>query len=287
MIANNWGSFKELDKTKHKKLHTKVKLGLPSALRGIIWTRLSKSIDAVIPGKYNELLQQRTANTNSNLCPIEKDSPRAFPYHPFFLNEGQTKLQNVLLAYANRNPELGYMSGMHLITAILLFNMDEENAFWMLDTLMKDYQIEGFFLGNREILINAMKQLSHYLENNIPELWEHFVQIGIETIHFAISWFLTLYSYIGDSGSFTMRVLDVFLYEGPSILFRVATAILKHSKAKLLTADFSEVLQHFHSLNETLTPDTILSIAYKLPKTPIIERFYSSDVELQLIMSKK
>uniref|UniRef100_A0A6B2LF78 Rab-GAP TBC domain-containing protein n=1 Tax=Arcella intermedia TaxID=1963864 RepID=A0A6B2LF78_9EUKA len=176
MIANNWGSFKELDKTKHKKLHTKVKLGLPSALRGIIWTRLSKSIDAVIPGKYNELLQQRTANTNSNLCPIEKDSPRAFPYHPFFLNEGQTKLQNVLLAYANRNPELGYMSGMHLITAILLFNMDEENAFWMLDTLMKDYQIEGFFLGNREILINAMKQLSHYLENNIPELWEHFVR---------------------------------------------------------------------------------------------------------------
>ena len=56
--------------------------------------------------------------------------------HPEFIipaDSGKNRLYNVLNAYANFDEEVGYCQGMNFITAMLLFNIiDEEDVFWCL-----------------------------------------------------------------------------------------------------------------------------------------------------------
>lgn len=61
---------------------------------------------------------------------------------------------------------------------------------------------------------------------------------------YASQWFLTLYT-----AKFPLymvfRILDLFLYEGISVVFTIALALLKHSQRDLLALDFEGVLKHF------------------------------------------
>jgi hypothetical protein len=38
----------------------------------------------------------------------KKDAPRTFPHHPYFGEEGQSKLKRVLVAYSRRNPKYAF-----------------------------------------------------------------------------------------------------------------------------------------------------------------------------------
>ena len=48
-------------------------------------------------------------------------------------SEGQNKLYNVLLAYSEFNPEVGYCQGMSYIAGLLLMFYSEPESFWILD----------------------------------------------------------------------------------------------------------------------------------------------------------
>ena len=70
---------------------------------------------------------------------ISKDLVRTFPYHPYYKKEENLKkLERVLVAYANRNPSVGYCQSMNFISGILLLFLSEENTFWVLCTLAED-----------------------------------------------------------------------------------------------------------------------------------------------------
>lgn len=61
---------------------------------------------------------------------IQKDIKRTFPTHVMFANEdgygyfiidfSQTKLRNILNAYAHYNPQVGYCQGMGMLVGIIL-----------------------------------------------------------------------------------------------------------------------------------------------------------------------
>lgn len=52
---------------------------------------------------------------------IEQDVRRTLPSHPMFQSEaGLAALRRVLLAYAARNPALGYCQSMNFLAAMLL-----------------------------------------------------------------------------------------------------------------------------------------------------------------------
>jgi hypothetical protein len=52
---------------------------------------------------------------------------------------GQNQLFNVLVAYANYDPEINYCQGIAFIVAILLYNLeDEEDSFYALVYIMQN-----------------------------------------------------------------------------------------------------------------------------------------------------
>lgn len=99
---------------------------------------------------YFLLLRQLYASRPNEIVdpPISLDLPRTFPYHPKFGKDGThiQALRNVLVAYANFNPALGYCQGMSFIAAMLLMHLEEEvNISELLNSINVDVaRILGF-----------------------------------------------------------------------------------------------------------------------------------------------
>ncbi|XP_021998964.1 TBC1 domain family member 2B isoform X2 [Helianthus annuus] len=54
--------------------------------------------------------------------------------------------RRLLLAYARRNPDVGYCQAMNFFAAMLLLMMPEENAFWTLVGMIDGYfYFDGYF----------------------------------------------------------------------------------------------------------------------------------------------
>ncbi|CAG2062122.1 unnamed protein product [Timema podura] len=59
----------------------------------------------------------------------------------------------------------------------------------------------------------------------LPQLWQHFSDKGVESHMFASQWFLTLFT-ARFPLYFVFHILDVFLLQGVDTLFQVALALL-------------------------------------------------------------
>jgi hypothetical protein len=70
-----------------------------------------------------------------------QDLPRTYPKNKWIAHpEGQQALKCVLMAYSAHNKHIGYCQSMNYVAAMLLLGLDknEENAFWLLATLIED-----------------------------------------------------------------------------------------------------------------------------------------------------
>ena len=128
-----------LDALPHTELKRLARLGIPASRRGHIWPKLVRSGDlrgTESASYFNTLLAAPAA------CPgdpgfaaerqIDLDLKRTFPGHKLLSGEpGMERLRKVLVAYARRAPNVGYVQGMGFIAALfLIFVEDPEDAFW-------------------------------------------------------------------------------------------------------------------------------------------------------------
>ena len=63
------------------------------------------------------------------------------------LEEGRTKLSNVLIAYARWDPHVGYVQGMNFIVANLLLHADEEVVILAMHTYLDKLRLRMFTIG--------------------------------------------------------------------------------------------------------------------------------------------
>jgi len=176
---------------------------------------------------------------------ILRDVNRTFPAHAFFQDEnGQQALYRICKAYAIYDDEIGYCQGLSFLTASLLLHMPEEQAFNLLVKIMFHYRIRDIYKMNFENLHLRFYQLEMLIQECLPELYEHFLDLNIETHMYASQWFLTLYT-----AKFPLymvyRIVDLFLMHGVSVLFSVGVALLKVAQRDLLALDFEGVLKYF------------------------------------------
>jgi hypothetical protein len=64
-----------------------------------------------------------------------------------------------------------------------------------------------------------------FLQEQLPQLWQHFSDKGVEPHMFASQWFLTLFT-ARFPLYFVFHIIDVFLLQGVDTLFQVALALL-------------------------------------------------------------
>jgi hypothetical protein len=63
----------------------------------------------------------------------------------------------------------------------LLLQMPEEQAFYLLVKIMFDYGFRDLYRDGFDNLHLSLYQLDKLVQDQIPELWTHFQELGIES----------------------------------------------------------------------------------------------------------
>ncbi|XP_058123223.1 rab GTPase-activating protein 1 [Anopheles ziemanni] len=221
-----------------------VRMGIPEPMRGLVWQRL-----ACIGNRSEMFDSYRVLITKETNCEtvIQRDINRTFPAHKFFKENGgigQENLYKVSKAYAVYDTEVGYCQGLSFIAASLLLHMPEEEAFCVLVALMYNYGLRDMYKMGFESLYLRLYQLNRLMKDQLPDLYDHFVAMGVESHMFASQWFLTLFT-ARFPLYFVFYILDVFLLDGIPVLFQVALTLLSVCRKELLELDFEGILKYF------------------------------------------
>ncbi|GJJ68849.1 hypothetical protein EMPS_01195 [Entomortierella parvispora] len=227
-------------------LSARVRQGLPSKLRGLIWQSMSQASSTYLETMYTQLLKEHSPYERI----IQRDLARTFPQIDMFKEDGgkgQEMLGNILKAYSLYDPHVGYCQGLGFLVGPLLMNMDEKEAFCVFVRLMETYDMRTMFTLNMEGLQLRLYQFSALLSEHLPMLHAHLSFHSIHAAMYASQWFLSLFAYTYPL-PLVLRIYDVVFTEGaPETIMRVAVAFLKKNEEKLMQ------LQEFEDLLEVLS----------------------------------
>lgn len=179
--------------------------GIPVTLRAKIWSECSGASVLRVPGYYDGLVAMTNNDDDTNghtytsleaISQIETDIHRTLTDNVFFRKgPGIAKLKEVLLAYARRNPQIGYCQGMNLIAGSLLLIMPTaEDTFWILTSIVENilppqYYDSGFIASRADQIV-----LRQYVSEVLPKLSAHLDKLGIQLEALTFQWFLSLFT---------------------------------------------------------------------------------------------
>ena len=237
--------------------------GFPNALRGDVWTFLSRSHLLELREKpYSYFQQIKNISIQKAIC---KDIGRTFPYHTLFKAgyQGQQTMLNILSAYANYDQEIGYCQGMNFIAGVLLINLPEEKAFWTFVSIMFDKDWRGLFIEGMPRLNKILTEFKQKVEFNDALLFKHLIEHGVEINVFA-KYFITLFSCDGNI-ELGEKVLDIFLCDGEEGLFDLLLKALLKERSKLLQMKYEGLFTHLSRELGRTCLDIINGNAFNFP----------------------
>ena len=221
----------------YKKVQSRCRKGIPPSIRPTAWLYLSSAIalkdkDQKGQTKYERLCKKK--GEAKWLEDIQKDLDRNFPTHELFGGEfghiGKNELFNVLKAYSVYNPAVGYCQAQAPIAALLLMNMPAEDAFWCLQTI-SDQILKGYYAEGMVAIQADGNALFALLKISSPAVHAHMTEQEIEPMLFMQEWFLCAYSRTLPWSS-VLRIWDMFMCDGYSVIFKVGLVLLKCTLTK-------------------------------------------------------
>lgn len=230
--------------------------------------------------------EQMLAHSRNNSTQSANPLPRAPGSEPEII----AQLRRVLSAFAIFNPAIGYCQSLNFLGGmLLLFVESEEQAFWLLNIITRVY-----LPGTHEMSLEGSKVdlsvLMQELQDVLPNVWAKISDDGsgsgaakkkprrprkgaastisgenLPPVTLALTaWFMSCF--IGTLPmETTLRVWDVFFYEGSKTLFRVALAIFKAGENEIKAInDPMEVFAVVQSLpRKMLDANLFMEIAFK------------------------
>ncbi|ELU01805.1 hypothetical protein CAPTEDRAFT_224494 [Capitella teleta] len=257
--------------------------GIPSSVRGKVWKlaigndlnltpelyeiclarakdRIKLMREAAASGQYNSdtdslcSFSDAVPSREGSLDLIRLDVSRTFPQLCIFQKGGpfNLPLQGLLGSYACYRPDVGYVQGMSFIAAVLLLNMEGDDAFICFSNLLNRPCQIAFFRLDEMLMKVYFDTYETFFKENLPKLFAHFKRLSITPDLYLIDWMFTLYakSLPLDVAS---RVWDVFCRDGEEFLFRTALGILKLYEDTALGLDFIHLAQFLTKLPESMS----------------------------------
>ena len=150
-------------------------------------------------------------------------------------------LFNVAKAYSNYDTGVGYCQGSPFIIAVLLMHMPEEESFSIFCAIMRHYGLRGLFKSSMADLPLRLYQLDNLLLFTFPVLHAHFRDIGLEIATYSPPMFLSMFATLLPL-KLVCRVMDAFLLDGQTAIFRFALAIMADNHDRLLLANMEDAM---------------------------------------------
>ncbi|KPA81760.1 putative rab-like GTPase activating protein [Leptomonas pyrrhocoris] len=275
-IVTHWKSAKVAE------LKRLCRRGIPQPRRLVVWQRLLRSWGwkQRYLGLYARLRSQEMASKELAGV-IERDLDRTFPTHRLFADgvngRGQQMLRNILRAYANHNPKVGYCQGMGFLAATLILQIEEEeDAFWAFVGLMegKKYRMAAVFSPGFPELQSAFAVFEGLMKRKMPSLYKHLHdKYQIHPSFYSTHWFMTVFTYYFNFGLIS-RIWDMFLCEGWKPVYRIALALVHIEERNLLRLRTeTELLLALKVIQEAKRPEQLLKVALGIKfKTSVMNR---------------
>lgn len=261
---------------KSRKVKKLVRTGVPASIRREVWLFLANASVRRRPGLFEQLCKTSQGTKGKRgkeeaYETIEKDLHRTLPDHRLFMGEkatGRADLEGILKSYVHFNPMLGYTQGMGLLAAFSLIHMPAEDAFWLLCAVLRNPQMEEYYsAGMKQLHVDSVV-FSNLLHSMDAELHARFEEVGLVSMMFTPNWFLPLFTRVLPWTTL-VRVWDVFFFEGPTWMLRVALAIVRILREQLMNRAMcptaGEMLQLLlHPPPHNLTVENVLNCAFSV-----------------------
>eukprot|EP01027_Heterolobosea_sp_BB2_P010198 GEZU01014986.1.p1 GENE.GEZU01014986.1~~GEZU01014986.1.p1 ORF type:complete len:184 (-),score=23.46 GEZU01014986.1:21-572(-) len=140
---------------------------------------------------------------------------------------------------------------MNFIAAMLLLLLDEESAFWVLDSIVQDL-LPDYFTSD---LIGAQvdqRVFQYIFEKSLPDVDQHIKSIDPTILSMVTTkWFISLYLDVIPAQT-VVRIWDVFFLERSfTIFFKVGLALMLLNKQKILECrTMSQVYPFLKAMSE-------------------------------------
>ena len=122
---------------------------------------------------------------------IEKDLLRTLPTNACFYSSnsvGIPRLRRVLQSIAWLYPSIGYCQGMGTIVASLLLFLEEEDAFWLMCSIVEDILPASYYSHTLLGVQADMKVLRQLIATYLPEIEHQLKKHDIELSLVLINW---------------------------------------------------------------------------------------------------
>ncbi|TID21768.1 Rab GTPase activator [Venturia nashicola] len=231
-----------------KKFNNLILSGIPVAVRREVWMERTGANALSEPGLYNTLVANASIpSITSN--EITADIDRTLGNNIFFrTGAGKAKLEDILTAYAQHNPTIGYSQGLNIISANLLLMLPSaEDAFWLLVAVIENilpfeyYHHDGNISG-QSLDIDGKVLTSYVVDHLGAALHKHLHIHGVDLSMFTPGWFISAFAAC-LSGEPLYRIWDVlFGFCDGRYMFCFALALLKINRRGLLKCESAEEL---------------------------------------------
>ena len=267
-MISNYDSYK---KNNYSKLKSRTRKGIPDCLRTKVWQifanikSLKKGNENYYSNLVNNLSKEKDILKKEDEDVIIRDLHRTFPKNFIFMDKlglGQRALYRVLGAYSHYNKKTGYVQGMGFITALFLTYMNEESSFWMLHSMMINYEMIGFYLKDFPELRKVLYVFLSLLKKFVPNVYLQFKNFNIYPTMYASQWFFTYFASLFDF-NIVVRIYDCILLEGFKIVYRIALGILKLNEKKILKFNhFEEVMNIFKDITKGIEVEELFKVSF-------------------------
>ncbi|OBA22585.1 RabGAP/TBC [Metschnikowia bicuspidata var. bicuspidata NRRL YB-4993] len=211
--------------------------GIPEEVRGIVWQLVARSKSLPLEELFMHLKTEPCVHERA----IKRDLTRTSFFAAVEAAGKARELYDVVLAYANFDPDVGYTQGMVFIAVPLVMNMAGSEAFCLLVSLMKDYGLRELFCPEMRGLHLLLHQFDRLLAVHRPLLYNHLLRQGVRLSMYASQWFLTFFSYKFPL-PVVLRVFDMVITQGMEAVLRLALNLMLQNEPFLLPLPFDRLL---------------------------------------------
>ena len=179
------------------------------------YENLKKAINQNYSQNKTDCVNKEPDKFEIQLIQIEKDIERTMNNDPYFGEgkEGRDHLRVLLKIIALKYTDIGYVQGMNFLVVSLLYHWSPEITLFLITVLMEDYEMWDVYREDMQGLHIRNGIIKDKIQQNLPDLYDHFMDIGIDPQMFTTEWVLDLFSHIIPI-SFYGNFLDNFFWDG-------------------------------------------------------------------------